>query len=1653
MISFSKKVILALVGFWLATTVVFAQQAPSLGALYDFSALGYTKVSNTGSTVISANLGVAAGSITGFPPGTVLRGKHENDAVAKQANLDAIAAFNNAAGRPVTATYSNANLGKGQLASLSPGVYELNGNTLLSGELILDGENNPNALFIFHVKGSLDIANYSQMTLKRDASSAYVYWVIDGGVTAGISTVLKGNILAKQNIVLGDGTLLQGRVASLSGELDLTNNRLHIPADLEVTMQKNPGANGANRYVVGETITYTIKARNNGPVDEEGVKVMDVQFTGESPTFTSSIPGATFARDANTGMWVWTIGNFAYKQEATLTITATISATGNGFARAVISGAGVDEIRSNNSVELNFCVVLPNAGVISGPGALCVGSTGTYSIDPIPGATRYTWNVPSGWTYTANENTITVTAGQNTGVISVTVNNTCGESLPSRLEVSNFANPPAKPGPIRGDENVCVGTGVTYSIDPVANATSYQWVLPEGWTMVEDNGTTITVMPGGTNTRKTLQVRAINVCGVSEPSTREVQPFLTKPAMPSPITGSGSVCSTKTSTTFSIAPQNDATSYRWTVPASWSILSGQGTTSITVKPSAEAGSITVVAINACGDGPARTLEVTPVTAAPAVPGAITGVTPVCLGSTGLKYSVAPVATASGYTWYVPSGWTITSGQGTNEITVSVSATASAGKVTVQATNDCGASSTRSLDVTTVSGTPIAPLTIRGTAYGCANSTFTYETDPVAGASTYTWTVPEGWSITAGQGTTRITVTMGTKSGNVTVRASNACGNSAAKSLAVTPFTSTPIQPFAIKGAAEVCVGQQSVVYSLDPVVNTLEYIWAVPDGWTITSGQGTTSITVTTGSTGGYITVTASNDCGASAPATLKVNPTTAAPITPTKINGELQVCVGQQGLTYMVDPVPGAVSYQWTIAGTGWRIESGNGTSVVKVVAGTVEATISVVAINACGKKSPAQSALIVFRNPPVKPNPIVGEAVPCIGITYTYSVAPVAEASSYIWIVPTGWEIIGGANGTSITVKPNSNAGSVRVRATNNCGASDYQFMEVTPSANTPATLGNIKGEANACVNGTGTYSVDAVPGVRSYNWAVPAGWTITAGQGTATITVKTSSTGGLISVTPENDCGVGATKTKSITMVTSAPAQPGTITGESLLCSGTNQVYSIQPVAGASSYNWTFPGADWVIINGQGTTSVTVISGKTTGQVTVTALNGCGGSSSTLNVTPSNGAPAAPAEIVNNSGSFCGSSDNVRFSVAGVSTATSYTWTVPNGWTITSGQGTTSITVKTGTQGGEVAVSATNLCGKGSARTLYVAPQQPIAAPAAIQGPIIPCNGSTETVYTVAPIAGADSYLWTVPTGWQILAGAGTNSIKVHVSGGGTIGVRAKNSCGTTGETTLKVRVVTAVPVAPSAIRGETLLCSVGSVTYEIDSVATSGSYTWTVPAGWTITAGQGTTKITATVGKASGNVSVTADNSCGSSAIRTLAVTAAPLATMGKIIDRSSPCVGLVYEVEPVSGATNYTWTLPDGWTITSGAGTNRISVQAGNGTGAGVITVVASNEVCTSQVATLTPDLSLINGEVVFSNVFSPNNDGTNDTWEVANLMNYPDNDLTIINRWGNEVYRSKSYKNNWNGDNLAEGTYYYIARVKMCDGAEKVFKGFVMIVR
>ena len=115
---------------------------------------------------------------------------------------------------------------------------------------------------------------------------------------------------------------------------------------------------------------------------------------------------------------------------------------------------------------------------------------------------------------------------------------------------------------------------------------------------------------------------------------------------------------------------------------------------------------------------------------------------------------------------------------------------------------------------------------------------------------------------------------------------------------------------------------------------------------------------------------------------------------------------------------------------------------------------------------------------------------------------------------------------------------------------------------------------------------------------------------------------------------------------------------------------------------------------------------------------------------------------------------------------------------------------------------------------------------------------------------------------------------------------------------------------------------------------------------------------------------------------------------------------------------------------------------------------------------TAQVTAHEVDLNLSNnissvtinkiGEVLFfPTYFTPNGDGVNDNFVIRGLEDYPENEIFIFNRWGNEVYHASTYMRGgrvWSGSNLSDGTYFYILNV-VINGASQRYNGYITVIR
>ena len=199
----------------------------SLGTAGGYSVLAGSTVTNTGSTVLTGDVGVWPGTaVTGFPPGIVVGGTiHAGDAAAHTAQTDLTTAYNTAAGLPATATLTGKNLGG---LTLHPGVYFFANSAQLTGPLVLKGI--PGSQFVFQIGSTLTTASSSSVIFinsltGKPGTDPNIFWQVGSSATLDTATAFQGNILAFTSITLNTGaTIGCGSALARNGAVTLDTN-------------------------------------------------------------------------------------------------------------------------------------------------------------------------------------------------------------------------------------------------------------------------------------------------------------------------------------------------------------------------------------------------------------------------------------------------------------------------------------------------------------------------------------------------------------------------------------------------------------------------------------------------------------------------------------------------------------------------------------------------------------------------------------------------------------------------------------------------------------------------------------------------------------------------------------------------------------------------------------------------------------------------------------------------------------------------------------------------------------------------------------------------------------------------------------------------------------------------------------------------------------------------------------------------------------------------------------------------------------------------------------------------------------------------------------------------------------------------------------
>lgn len=263
--------------------------AIDLGTASSFSVLGASGVTNTGSSVLDADLGLSPGSLlTGFPPGKVGGGLHYTDALAAQAQVDLVDAYDEAAG--LTPTESGIVALDGRI--LVGGTYAGDALVINGGTLTLDAEGDPSSVWVFQAASSLILDSSSTVALINGADACNVFWQVTSSATIGTNSDFAGTVMALTSVSALTGATIDGRLLARTGAVTLQNNVFQssscrtpttdgaLPTGVSVTRD----ADGDIIGIFGPDATPPVAAE---PGDTDAAAVDTLALTGASdiPTF------------------------------------------------------------------------------------------------------------------------------------------------------------------------------------------------------------------------------------------------------------------------------------------------------------------------------------------------------------------------------------------------------------------------------------------------------------------------------------------------------------------------------------------------------------------------------------------------------------------------------------------------------------------------------------------------------------------------------------------------------------------------------------------------------------------------------------------------------------------------------------------------------------------------------------------------------------------------------------------------------------------------------------------------------------------------------------------------------------------------------------------------------------------------------------------------------------------------------------------------------------------------------------------------------------------------------------------------------------------------------------------------------------------------
>jgi hypothetical protein len=232
------------------------QTAPTLGTAANFALFTSAgDFGNTGTTIVTGDIGYGTGSVSGNPV-TLTGSAHFGDGAGTQAAFDVASAYSQLSNVVTYSCGTTLTTPIGVGGTLTKGVYCSTTATVLTGDLTLDAESDPNAVFIIKIGGALSVTAPVNIILTNGAQLKNVYWQVNGAVSLDAGAAFKGTVINAGAISLAAGASISGRALSTVGLISLNNNVVsNTEASLPVTLVSFTIRSGENQSALLEWAT------------------------------------------------------------------------------------------------------------------------------------------------------------------------------------------------------------------------------------------------------------------------------------------------------------------------------------------------------------------------------------------------------------------------------------------------------------------------------------------------------------------------------------------------------------------------------------------------------------------------------------------------------------------------------------------------------------------------------------------------------------------------------------------------------------------------------------------------------------------------------------------------------------------------------------------------------------------------------------------------------------------------------------------------------------------------------------------------------------------------------------------------------------------------------------------------------------------------------------------------------------------------------------------------------------------------------------------------------------------------------------------------------------------------------------------------------